>query len=197
MKDTQRTELFRQTRERLEGEGYVGKECTISVLRANIMAFVTAGPVAVLCIVIFCLEKGEISLYFDLWEFFVMLGVFIASLFIHEGLHGLTWSRFSENGWRDIHIGVMWDKLTPYCCCMKPLTFGKYLLGGLMPFLVLGLGLFLAALLTKNEMLLLCSVYNILSAGGDTTIACILLKHRHAVIIDHPTECGFWAFEKE
>ena len=80
---------------------------------------------------------------------------------------------------------------------MKPLTFGKYLLGGLMPFLVLGLGLFLVALFAKNEMLLLCSLYNILCAGGDTTIACILLKHRHAVIIDHPTECGFWAFEKE
>ena len=197
MDDKQRTERFRQTKERMEEEGYVGRECTISVLRANVMAFVTAGPVAVLCAVVFFFVNGGISFRFDAWELLVVLLIFSASIFIHEGLHGLTWSRFSENGWRDIHIGVMWEKLTPFCCCMKPLTFGKYLLGSLMPFLVLGLGLFLAALFAKSEMLLLCSLYNILSAGGDTTIACILLKHRHAVIIDHPTECGFWAFEKE
>lgn len=55
MDDKQRTERFRQTKEMLEEEGYGGQECTISVLRANVMAFVTAGPVAVLCALIFFL----------------------------------------------------------------------------------------------------------------------------------------------
>lgn len=47
MDDKQRTERFRQTKEMLEEEDYGGQKRTVSVLRANVMAFVTAGPVAV------------------------------------------------------------------------------------------------------------------------------------------------------
>ena len=34
------------------------------------------------------------------------------------------------------------------------------------------------------------------SAGGDTTIALMLIRRRRSLIIDHPTKCGFTAFEK-
>lgn len=43
---------------------------------------------------------------------------------------------------------------------------------------------------------LILSLFNIIAAGGDTSIALMLLKHKNAMIIDHPTECGFWAFRK-
>lgn len=49
-------------------------------------------------------------------------------------------------------------------------------------------------------MLFLLSLVNILSAGGDTTIACMELKYlkqdEKCYILDHPTNCGFVAFVK-
>jgi hypothetical protein len=66
-----------------------------------------------------------------------------------------------------------------------------------MPFIVLGLGIFLASIITNSIFLLALSMFNIIAAGGDITIALMLLKHKNALIIDHPTECGFWAFSEE
>jgi len=44
-------------------------------------------------------------------------------------------------------------------------------------------------------------LFNILAAGGDTTIACMLLRYlkydKCCYILDHPTDCGFVAFVKQ
>ena len=194
MNDAQRTERFEAIRAELEQEGWHGISCTISVLKANLMAFVTAGPIAAVCAVVFILTKSGVSGGFGIRELLIFYALLLASIFVHEGLHDLAWSLFCKHGWKSIHLGVMWKKLTPYCCCMEPLAFGPYLVGGLAPLVVLGFGLFAAAMLTGSVLLLLLSLVNILAAGGDTTIALMLLRHRKARIMDHPTACGFWAF---
>lgn len=191
-----RTENFEQVKAQLEQEGYRAVPATISVLKANFMALVTAGPIAALCTVIFFLVHRSGTFGFAYWMSLAVLPAFFVSMVVHEGLHGLGWRPFCKRGWKSLHIGVLWKKLTPFCCCMEPLGFGAYLFGGLFPLLVLGLGSFGVALATGNIFWLFLSVLNILSAGGDTTIALMLCKHRKALIMDHPTECGFWAFEK-
>lgn len=90
----------------------------------------------------------------------------------------------------------MWKEVTPYCCCSEPLSFKGYILGGLMPFLVIGIGMFIIALVLGNNMIFILSMFNILGASGDLTIALMLLKCRKSVIIDHPTKCGFVTFNK-
>ena len=197
MNDDQRTENFNRIKEQLENDDYCAKQCTISILKANVMAFVTAGPVAIICCIIFFLNKHNGEFDFSMLEFILFYVIMFASIFVHEFLHGLTWRIFCKNGWKSIHLGVMWKKLTPFCCCMEPLSFKQYILGGLMPFIVLGLGMFVVAFLTDSMFWLVLSVFNIISAGGDTTIALMLLKHKNELIIDHPTECGFWAFSKK
>jgi hypothetical protein len=194
--DSQRTENFNIIRAQLESQGYHAEKCTISILKANIMAFVTAGPVAALCCVVFFLAKQSGEVKFSILGSLLLYAIMVASVFVHEFLHGLTWNFYCKNGWKSIHLGVMWKKLTPYCCCMESLSVRQYILGGLMPFLVLGLGMFVVSLITNSIFWLVLSVFNIIAAGGDTTIALMLLKHKNAFIIDHPTECGFWAFSK-
>ncbi len=194
MDSKQRIERFEQTRRELEAEGWRGEPHTISVLKANLMAFVTAGPVAALCVALFFLVRKTGEGSFSPAVMWIFFGAIIASIFVHEGLHGLVWGAFCKNRWKSVYIGMMWKQLTPFCCCMEPLPFGAYLAGGLAPFAVLGLGSFAAAMATGNLFVLLVSVVNVLAAGGDTTIALMLLRHRRARIIDHPTECGFWAF---
>lgn len=65
-----------------------------------------------------------------------------------------------------------------------------------MPLIILGFIMFVISLLTGSGPVLLISLVNIFSAGGDIAIAIMLLKYRHknAIILDHPTDCGFIAF---
>ncbi|MFT5875532.1 MAG: hypothetical protein ACI8WT_004525 [Clostridium sp.] len=197
MNDNKRTENFNLIREKLESQGYCAEQCTISIVKANVMAFVTAGPVAALCCVLFFYTKNGGEIKFSILGLLLFYTFMLVSISVHELLHGLTWSLYCKNGWKSIHLGVMWKKLTPYCCCMESLSFGQYILGGLMPFIVLGLGIFVVSFITNSIFLLILSIFNIIAAGGDTTIAVMLLKHKNAFIIDHPTKCGFWAFSKE
>lgn len=46
-----------------------------------------------------------------------------------------------------------------------------------MPLIILGLMIFIISLLTGSEPVFLISLVNILSAGGDVTIALMLLKY--------------------
>ena len=181
-------------------EGYEECQETISVVKANVMAFVTAGPFAALGVVVWVFVKrgGEGS--FSLGGMACFCALIFLSIFIHELLHGIVWSFQAEKKWKSIYFGVMWEYLTPYCHCREPLRPRQYLTGVLAPFVVLGAGLYAAALLSGSYMLLALSLINILSAGGDTTIACMewkyLKQNDSCCILDHPTDCGFTAFVK-
>ncbi|MFZ2539004.1 MAG: DUF3267 domain-containing protein [Oscillospiraceae bacterium] len=195
-----RIENFNKMRAEKLAEGYQENICTISILKANLMALITAAPIALVCLFIYILKWNGIIFNGNGVEFFINWALFmvlmIAFMAIHEVIHGITWGLFCKNKWKSIHLGVMWKQLTPYCTCKEPLKFGGYILGGLMPLFVLGIALFVVSLLTGNILLLLLSLFNIIGAGGDTTIALMLLKYKKACILDHPTECGFVAFTK-
>jgi hypothetical protein len=182
----------------MKANGYEAREGIISVVKANVMAIVLAGPIVVLLFIVYSSVatqrqlEGEINL--------VGSGLFFLSLLIsipiHELLHGIGWSCFCENGWKSIRFGMMWKYLTPYCHCKEALNVPAYLFGGLFPLVVLGFGSYIVAIIGGNIGVLLFSLFNVLAAGGDITIALMLRKHRGAVIIDHPIDCGFVAFHK-
>ncbi len=194
----QRLQEYQEQYQRLVMEGYMAKDCTISVLRANVMAFVTAGPFAVLAVVLYLSKwAGDtLSLTANLPGMLLFLAMLAVSIPVHEGLHGLAWSVVSKNGWRSIRFGVMRPSYTPYCHCKEPLGFFGYLFGALMPFMVLGAGTFVIAYLTGSGFFLAASVINLLAAGGDTTLALMMLPYTKAQFLDHPSECGFTAFCK-
>ena len=62
----------------------------------------------------------------------------MAEMAIHEGIHGLTWGLLSPDGFSTIEFGLIKEYMTPYCYCGTPLTRGQYILGSMMPTLVLG-----------------------------------------------------------
>lgn len=192
----ERIDSYQMLCNRLETEGYRKQECTISVLKANIFALLTAGPIAFLGIFLYFRKWNAMSFTFRGAELLVCFLILIAMIPIHELIHGAAWSLFCRDGWRSIRFGMMWKSLTPYCHCKEALAVIPYLIGGLAPFFVLGVLLFLIAFGTGNPYLLWLSVFNLVSAGGDTTIALMLIGRRRSLIIDHPIKCGFTAFEK-
>ncbi len=183
----------------MESRGWMKIDGTISVEKATAMAFVTAGPFALLFLI----------LYFWIWQWSsftlvegsLLLLLFLISIPVHEGIHGLTWGCFCKNRWHSIGFGVMWSSLTPYCHCKEPLGVRAYFWGGIMPFLILGVGVSFFALMWGNILCLWLGLLNLLAAGGDTTILYELLKCRKEnggdlLIVDHPNQCGFVAFRK-
>lgn len=190
-----RVEIFNKRENELRAQGYIPKEKTISVLKANIFAFLTAGPIAIICFVIFYLQFPEHDYVLSQESSLIFLLAMIVSIFVHEILHGIGWGIFCRSK-KSISFGVMWKQLTPYCTCAEPLTYTKYLIGSLIPFFILGIVMFMIALFTESTVCLYLSLINILSAGGDTTISLLLWNHRKDIIVDHPTKVGFVAYHK-
>lgn len=198
MSEVERIKQFEMVKSDLEKQGLVGEEFTISILKANMMAFVYAGPIGLLGIIIFNLVHRSLSSSFGMISIILYIVLIIVTAFLHELLHGVGWAKSCNNGWKSIYIGVVWKALTPFCSCSEAMTFSGYAFGGILPLLILGIGGSLLSIITGSYLIMLISVTNILMAGGDITIMLMLLKHRDKKIIDHPTKCGFWAFiEKE
>lgn len=189
---------FESINESLLRQGYVRKDATISIVRANVGALLYSLPIIVVLILIFlAVHSGSENEYsFGLINVLVFFVLMLVSVPVHELLHGLGWSLFSENGFKDIKFGVLKESFTPYCHCKKPLPFGPYAFGGVLPFLILGLVIYCIALATGDIFILALSAFNILAAGGDLMIAVKLIGYRNYLIVDHPSECGFIAYRK-
>lgn len=186
---------FEARRLELLAAGYSETQRVITIKQANLYALLTAGPLAVLCLLLY-FGRWAFSFTFSLPLALLFLAGLIISIPLHELLHGLAWGLCNPQKFASIRFGIIREYLTPYCHCREPLTFGAYMLGGLTPLLVLGLGMFALAFTLGNGLYLALALFNIVAAGGDTTIACLLLRHRHAIMLDHPSECGFVAYQR-
>lgn len=176
-------------------EGYQEHSEIISVVRASVMAIITAVPVIILGTLLWmAVNRGPGWL--EGKNYLVMFLMFLVTVFIHELLHGVGWCLGAKGGWKSMYIGMMWESLTPYCHCKEPLAPGKYIFGGLFPVMILGGGLYIAALLTGSTLLLWLSMLNILAAGGDLLIVWHARRYKDGYVLDHPTECGFVIFQK-
>ena len=181
----------------LEAQGYHAENATVSIVKANVMACVTALPFSVLAVLAFVLLHPEVDVLDTLGRQALLLLVLMAvSVPVHEGLHGCGWVGFCREKWRSIQFGVMWESLTPYCHCREALTVVQYDVGLLLPFTVLGLIPSVIALFMGSPLLMALGAYNLFVAGGDTTIACIITKYlgKDARILDHPDQCGAVGF---
>ena len=197
--EQRRLERFEALKAKLEAQGWRAADLTISIVKANVFSMLLALPLMAVCLWLFFLRN---DVNWDLprnWQLLYLI-VFIALIFVHEGLHGVTWALFAENGFRDIEFGFMKELLTPYCTCAAPLKKGQYILGALMPLIVLGLIPTAAGILAGSLLWLFIGLVMILSAGGDMLIVLKLLRWKSDAaekrFVDHPTLAGLAAFER-
>ncbi|MBR2784036.1 MAG: DUF3267 domain-containing protein [Firmicutes bacterium] len=203
--EQRRLERFQEISAGLIEQGYRQTELTVGIVRANIFALLLAVPVLALGLILFWLKNAD-SLRFSMRSGFsgagwlIFLAAVLALTVVHELIHGLTWARFAEHGWQDIEFGFMKEYLTPYCTCGVPLTRGQYILGGLMPLIVLGLIPTVVAICCGSLLLLGIGLVMILGAGGDILIVLRMLAFRgtgrETLYYDHPTRAGVVVFEK-
>lgn len=199
-KEKKRTELFKETTAKMQDKGYSVKPITIGVVEANVMAVIVMLPLVAVVAAVYYLAGG--SFYFpDYWEFMFVFLLGVVSMPVHEFIHGITWGLFAENHMKDIEYGFIVQMLTPYCTCLAPLKKNQYIIGSMMPTLVLGVLIAVVGILTNSFWVILLSVFNIWGGGGDFNIIIRLLRYntkgKDVIFIDHPTEVGLVAFEKE
>lgn len=195
-----RLEDFQRLSGQMRQQGYRRVDLVVDVVQANVMAVVVMLPfLAAAAVLFFALNPvGEVYIPFSgmaLW-----LLAFLVLVVLHEAIHGLTWGLMAPHGFKAIAFGVIWQMLTPYCTCNDGLKRWQYLLGGLMPTLILGFGL--AGLATAQGSLWLFSLAEvmILGGGGDFLVVFKMLRHPQkdgAAYYDHPYECGLVVFEPE
>jgi hypothetical protein len=166
---------------------------TISISRANKVALLLAVPIAAVWAIPYYIiwgvnVIGQIS-FPSLGFLFIFI---IAGIVFHELLHGITWAAFAKNGFRSIHFGIKWEYLTPFCHCTEALRVWQYILGGLMPLLIMGIIPSAWAMIEGNAMLMFYGIFFCVAAGGDMQSVWLLRRFNpNQLVYDHPEELGF------
>lgn len=201
--EQKRLDHFEAKAEELKQQGYRRVNLTVSIVGANVFAVVLLFPVAVLGLWLFWLKNGSLARSLTSVTFggqLLFLLVFLAAVVVHELIHGLSWSLFTERRFRDIEFGFMKQYLTPYCACLVPLSKGQYVFGALMPLVVLGILPMIIGILIGSLPVLFLGILMTVSAAGDILIVWKLLKYHsraeQIVYMDHPTQAGGVIFEK-
>ena len=105
--------------EQMKEKGYRVRELTVSIVKANLFVAAAAVPVIGLGMFLFFFFHRDAP--FRMMNGIVFLFAVLALTVVHELIHGLTWSVFSKDHFKDIEFGFMKEYLTPYCTCKVPL----------------------------------------------------------------------------
>ena len=201
--EQKRLAAFEAQAEKLKEQGYRRVDLTVSIVKANVFAFLLLFPLIALGMWLFWLKNGTLADGIAARSIgglllFVLVMAFL--VVVHELIHGLSWSFFTEHRFGDIEFGFMKQYLTPYCTCLVPLTKGQYIFGALMPLVVLGILPMAAGILTGSMPVLFMGIIMTVSAAGDMMIVWYILTYRSPaetiVYMDHPTQAGGVIFEK-
>jgi len=188
-------------------DDYQKDHLTINLVKANVFAIFMMIPVGL----IFGLP------YFLIWGFgfnlsdfrsftkilspelmgIVILLVFSLGIVLHELIHGFVWSRYTSDGFKSIRFGVLWKMLTPYCHCKEPLKVKEYIIGALMPAIILGFIPGIIAISIGNIGLLIFGMIFTTAASGDFMIINLLKnENKDDYVQDHPSEVGCFIYRK-
>jgi hypothetical protein len=181
-------------------KGYKRVNLTVSIVKANIFAIILLIPLFIIGDGAFIAYNEDPAMEFGTIQLVVFIIMLFVLIVVHELIHGFTWSLFTEHGFKDIAFGFMKEYMTPYCYCKVPLKKSHYILGAVMPFLLLGMIPMIIGVLFNQWLVLLMGIIMADSAAGDLMIIVKLLRYttdaKDVVYMDHPTQAGGVVFEK-
>jgi fatty-acid desaturase len=68
---------------------------------------------------------------------FIVLIALTIGIILHELIHGITWAKYTKDGFKSIRFGVLWKFLT-LLPLQEPLLVKHYIIGGLCQLLSWG-----------------------------------------------------------
>ena len=197
-KEQRRLENFEKISGEMEQQGYVRQNLTINITKANILSIFLMMIVFVTGCVLYYLFNHRVE--FSDFNALSFLVYFIILVVIHEMIHGACWVIFSPGRFKDIEFGVMKPSFCPYCTCLVPLKKWQYMVGVMMPGLILGVIPFVFSVIFANPFGLFMASAMIAIAAGDLMIFRKIAKYnskeKEVVYMDHPTDAGGVIFER-
>ncbi len=170
-------------------------EATVSMLHANLMAFVML-PLA------FLLFWLPYQVTWKMWPFAAFLDtsfsgmltiilILALSLIGHELIHAVGFWLVGGVPLNRIKFGFSWQGFAPYAHCREPLQTTAYRISVVLPGLFLGVlpGLFGVAL--QQPLLVMWATLMLLAAGGDAAVLWAVRQvPSTAHVLDHPKKVG-------
>ena len=171
-----------------EMEGYAAELRTIGMLKANVVALVVLGLFCLLGVAGMYAVWGGISFGRPWSSMLFCIGIF-AGVAVHELIHGFTWMWATRSGFSHLRFGLLRGGV--YCHIDVPMSKRKYVVGALMPLLLLGVVPFLLSFATNSLWLMLFGAIFIGCAMGDVLIVWAIRKEPpDTLVYDHPSEPG-------
>jgi len=184
----------------VENNNEIKKEITLENSLVYIKSFVFVLPL-IFCVLLF---------YWLIWNpdfikelnrilienAYLTILILIIGIVLHELLHGIFWSFFIKKRFKSIRFGIIISSLTPYCHCKEPMILWNYLIGSMMPAILLGiLPLFLSLLVGSFSLLIFGAVF-IIGAGSDILMIWKLRKeNQNSWVLDHPDKTGCFIYQ--
>ena len=183
-------------------EKYTKEKVTINLVWANIFGVIMLIPIVLIYILPYRLVwKGSPHfanfslnhLFEKEWLVFLCI---VAGVVAHELIHGIVWARYAKNGFKSIKFGVMWKMITPYCHCKEPLNVRQYIIGAMMPAIILGLIPAILAIVIGNVALLVFGmVFTVAGCGDFLIIHALRNEKKDTFVEDHPSEAGCFVYK--
>jgi hypothetical protein len=188
-------------------DNYNKEKITIDIGWANVFAILLLIPtIAVSGVPYYFIWKGNLNFaqFMDHLtplgaglNILLILSIGIAGIIFHELIHGLTWSFFTKQGFNAMKFGVLWQMMTPYCHCKEPMKVKHYILGAIMPAIILGILPSVISIITGNLSMLIFGVFFTDAAAGDILIIFRIRKESmEDYVLDHPSQAGCFIFRK-
>ena len=176
----------------------------ISVLAANLLGIAVMIVVAAISYPLFAAVNGADSINIDTVfgfsgpaGFFFFLIWYVASIFVHEFIHGFFWHFPCEKKWGSIDFGFNPKNITPYCHCCESLKVSPYFWGAIAPTLILGVLPIIIGIFSGILFLVTFGVIGVVGGSGDLMVIWTLRKHKDCELFDHPYEVGYAYFVKK
>ncbi len=132
-----------------------------------------------------------------LYGFLLLILVMGTGIVAHELLHGVFWAIYAKNGFKSIKFGILRQYVTPYCHCKEPLKVKHYIIGAIMPGIILGFIPLILSLVYGSPGWLFFGIFFTAAASGDFLMIRLLNKEpKNAWVQDHSSEPGYYIYRK-
>ncbi len=196
--EQKRLERFNRIAEDMEQQGYTRHDLIINIVWANWFAVLLLIPLFAIGYGLYYLVNQRFD--YNSLNLFFFLAAFLVLTVVHELIHGLFWSLYTPHHFKDVAFGVLKSSMTPYCTCLVPLEKKQYIIGTIMPFVLLGIVPMIAGAAIGNINLLIIGIMMASAAAGDLLIIMKMSGYKSSgnetTYMDHPTEAGLVVFER-
>lgn len=175
------------------------KDYSVTMLKAQ-TASLPFGFIAVAEVFIFGFvrEFRAIGDALDILLPWYFIPIFLVGIVVHELIHGVAWKLAANIPFSQITFGFQWKTITPYAHCTIPIPKRAYVIGTVMPAVVLGIIPFIISLVNGSGWLLIIGVLFTFAAVGDFLIIYLIRTVSwNALVEDHPTNAGCFVYEND